>query len=111
VGSGLKASTFPTTWGSTDEDGRSSALTGQLFKSPQPKLTASSRKEAEFTRAFAWPTDLPVLGSPLEINALSREHADLGRRTAWRGKPPILPPAARTLWHGMISGTRFLAMA
>ncbi len=47
----------------------------------------------------------------LEINALQREHADLGRRTAWRGKPPILPPAARTLWQGMISATKFLAMA
>ena len=26
-------------------------------------------------------------------------------------KPPILPPAARTLWQGMISATGFLAMA
>ena len=26
-------------------------------------------------------------------------------------KPPTLPPAARTLWQGMISATGFLAMA
>jgi hypothetical protein len=47
----------------------------------------------------------------LDANALQLKHADLGRRTARRGKTPTLPPAAKTLWQGMISATGFLAMA
>ena len=46
----------------------------------------------------------------LDVNALQLKHADLGRRTARRGKTTNLT-AGQTLWQGMISATGFLAMA
>jgi len=47
----------------------------------------------------------------LEINALQASMRILAAEPPGAEKPPILPPAANTLWQGMISATGFLAIA